>query len=101
MLSIPWNNVTGWGQAKIEPRRDITVDPLAGVMQYAGTCFEGMKVSLGSMGLTGFGFWKSRDVKGRSIEESIQCGLIEDVELDREIDLGTAERRIARIERVG
>jgi branched-chain amino acid aminotransferase len=45
MLSIPWNNVTGWGQARIEPRKDITVDPLSGVMQYAATCFEGMKVS--------------------------------------------------------
>lgn len=45
ILTIPWNNVTGWGQARIEPRHDITVDPLSGVMQYAGTCFEGMKVS--------------------------------------------------------
>lgn len=45
MLSIPWNNATGWGQARIEARHDITVDPLSGVMQYASTCFEGMKVS--------------------------------------------------------
>lgn len=46
MLSIPWNNATGWGQARIEARKDITVDPLSGVMQYAATCFEGMKVRI-------------------------------------------------------
>lgn len=44
MLSIPWNRVSGWGQATIHPRQEIKVDPLSGVMQYAVTCFEGMKV---------------------------------------------------------
>ncbi|WVQ94616.1 hypothetical protein IAU59_001696 [Kwoniella sp. CBS 9459] len=43
MLTIPWNRVSGWGQPKIGPRQDLTFDPLAGVLQYAVTCFEGMK----------------------------------------------------------
>jgi hypothetical protein len=45
MLAIPWNRVSGWGQPTIGPRQELTVDPLSGVMQYAVTCFEGMKVS--------------------------------------------------------
>ncbi|OCF43462.1 branched-chain-amino-acid transaminase [Kwoniella heveanensis CBS 569] len=43
MLTIPWNRVSGWGQPKIGPRQDLSFDPLAGVLQYAVTCFEGMK----------------------------------------------------------
>ncbi|WVQ64193.1 uncharacterized protein L199_002355 [Kwoniella botswanensis] len=43
MLTIPWNRVSGWGQPRIGPRQDLTFDPLAGVLQYAVTCFEGMK----------------------------------------------------------
>lgn len=46
MLCIPWNRVSGWGQPTIGPRQELKVDPLSGVMQYAVTCFEGMKVSL-------------------------------------------------------
>jgi branched-chain amino acid aminotransferase len=45
MLTVPWSRVSGWGQAKISPRADLSFDPLAGVLQYAVTCFEGMKVS--------------------------------------------------------
>lgn len=45
MLAIPWNRVSGWGQPTIGPRQELKVDPLSGVMQYAVTCFEGMKVS--------------------------------------------------------
>jgi len=45
MLAIPWNRVSGWGQPTIGPRQELTVDPLSGVMQYAVTCFEGMKVN--------------------------------------------------------
>lgn len=45
MLCIPWNRVSGWGQATIGPRQELKVDPLSGVLQYAVTCFEGMKVS--------------------------------------------------------
>jgi len=44
MLTIPWNRVSGWGQPKISGRQDLTFDPLSGVLQYAVTCFEGMKV---------------------------------------------------------
>lgn len=46
MLTIPWNRVSGWGQAHIAPRQDLSFDPLSGVLQYAVTCFEGMKVRL-------------------------------------------------------
>ena len=45
MLTIPWSRVSGWGQAKISPRAELSFDPLSGVLQYAVTCFEGMKVS--------------------------------------------------------
>ncbi|KLT41800.1 branched-chain amino acid aminotransferase II [Cutaneotrichosporon oleaginosum] len=43
MLTVPWSRTSGWGQPKIGPRQDISLDPLAGVLQYAVTCFEGMK----------------------------------------------------------
>ncbi|WWD22611.1 hypothetical protein CI109_107104 [Kwoniella shandongensis] len=43
MLTIPWNRVSGWGQPKIAARQELSFDPLAGVLQYAVTCFEGMK----------------------------------------------------------
>lgn len=43
MLTIPWNRVAGWGQPHIGPRQDMSFDPLSGVLQYAVTCFEGMK----------------------------------------------------------
>jgi hypothetical protein len=49
MLAIPWNRVSGWGQPTIGPRQELKVDPLSGVMQYAVTCFEGMKVSCASL----------------------------------------------------
>ncbi len=51
MLSIPWNRVSGWGQAHIAPRQELSVDPLSGVMQYVVTCFEGMKVCCASLAL--------------------------------------------------
>jgi branched-chain amino acid aminotransferase len=44
MLTIPWSAASGWGQARIEPRHELAFDPLSGVLQYAVTCFEGMKV---------------------------------------------------------
>lgn len=43
MLTVPWSRVSGWGQPKISPRADLAFDPLSGVLQYAVTCFEGMK----------------------------------------------------------
>ncbi|OXC64515.1 hypothetical protein AYX13_06140 [Cryptococcus neoformans] len=43
MLTVPWSRHTGWGTPKIGPRQDLAFDPLAGVLQYAVTCFEGMK----------------------------------------------------------
>ncbi|KAL0242375.1 hypothetical protein I308_106004 [Cryptococcus tetragattii IND107] len=43
MLTVPWSRHTGWGTPKIGPRKDLQFDPLAGVLQYAVTCFEGMK----------------------------------------------------------
>jgi hypothetical protein len=50
MLAIPWNRVSGWGQPTIKARQELTVDPLSGVMQYAMTCFEGMKVGCNEIG---------------------------------------------------
>lgn len=44
MLTVPWSRHSGWGQPKIGPRGEISVDPLAGSVQYAVSCFEGMKV---------------------------------------------------------
>ena len=44
MLTLPWSRVSGWGQPKIAPRGELSFDPLSGVLQYAVTCFEGMKV---------------------------------------------------------
>lgn len=32
-LQIPWSRTSGWGQAKISPRADLSFDPLAGVLQ--------------------------------------------------------------------
>jgi branched-chain amino acid aminotransferase len=46
MLTISWSAASGWGQARIEPRHELAFDPLSGVLQYAVTCFEGMKVGL-------------------------------------------------------
>ncbi|ODN98442.1 branched-chain-amino-acid transaminase [Cryptococcus wingfieldii CBS 7118] len=43
MLTVPWSQAKGWGTPKIAMRRPLEVDPVAGVMQYAVTCFEGMK----------------------------------------------------------
>ncbi|KAK1921147.1 branched-chain-amino-acid transaminase, partial [Papiliotrema laurentii] len=43
MLTVPWSRVSGWGQPKISPRAELSFDPLSGVLQYAVTCFEGMK----------------------------------------------------------
>jgi branched-chain amino acid aminotransferase len=49
MVTIPWSRVSGWGQAKISPRAHLDFDPLSGVLQYAVTCFEGMKVGLSGL----------------------------------------------------
>ncbi|WVR03017.1 hypothetical protein IAU60_000006 [Kwoniella sp. DSM 27419] len=51
MLTIPWNRVSGWGQPRIGARQDLSFDPLAGVLQYAVTCFEGMKTEQGDLRL--------------------------------------------------
>ena len=51
MLTIPWNRVSGWGQPSIAPRAELAFDPLSGVLQYAVTCFEGMKVRFQVQGL--------------------------------------------------
>ncbi|RXK37389.1 branched-chain-amino-acid transaminase [Tremella mesenterica] len=50
MLSIPWSKQSGWGQPKIGPLETINLDPLAGALQYAVSCFEGMKCYKGEDG---------------------------------------------------
>lgn len=43
MLTIPWNEVSGWGTPKIVPYGPLAVDPSSSVLHYAQTLFEGMK----------------------------------------------------------
>lgn len=43
MLAIEWNNVTGWGEPKIQPYQNLSLDPASCVFHYAFECFEGMK----------------------------------------------------------
>ncbi|KAI0155267.1 branched-chain amino acid aminotransferase [Xylariaceae sp. FL1272] len=43
MLSIEWNQTTGWLTPKIQPYQDLSLDPASCVLHYAFECFEGMK----------------------------------------------------------
>ncbi|WVQ85402.1 hypothetical protein IAT38_007567 [Cryptococcus sp. DSM 104549] len=43
MLTVPWTRTEGWGVPKIAKRENISLEPLAAVLQYSVTCFEGMK----------------------------------------------------------
>lgn len=63
MLRIPWNRVSGWGQPTIGPRQELKVDPLSGVMQYAVTCFEGMKVCSGKPGFPRLAWLVCKDAR--------------------------------------
>jgi len=43
MLTVPWNNITGWGEPKIEAYGPFQMDPSTTVLHYASTLFEGLK----------------------------------------------------------
>lgn len=43
MLSIEWNEATGWLSPRITPYQNLQIDPAACVLHYASECFEGMK----------------------------------------------------------
>ncbi|EPQ63513.1 BgtA-20356 [Blumeria graminis f. sp. tritici] len=43
MLSIEWNEETGWLSPRITPYQKLQIDPAACVLHYASECFEGMK----------------------------------------------------------
>ncbi|PHH58462.1 hypothetical protein CDD81_5754 [Ophiocordyceps australis] len=50
MLSIKWHRNAGWYQPTIKPYRKILLQPAASVLQYAFTCFEGLKAYKGTDG---------------------------------------------------
>uniref|UniRef100_L2G6Q7 Branched-chain-amino-acid aminotransferase n=1 Tax=Colletotrichum fructicola (strain Nara gc5) TaxID=1213859 RepID=L2G6Q7_COLFN len=43
MLTIEWNQETGWLDPKIVPYQNLSLDPATCVFHYAFECFEGMK----------------------------------------------------------
>lgn len=43
MLTIPWNQISGWGVPRIEPYGPFALDPSSTVLHYAQTIFEGLK----------------------------------------------------------
>jgi branched-chain amino acid aminotransferase len=43
MLVVPWKLGEGWGIPVIKPYGPLSISPAAPVMQYASSCFEGMK----------------------------------------------------------
>ena len=50
MLTVPWNDISGWGTAQIKPFENLSVSPIASVLHYATECFEGMKAYRGTDG---------------------------------------------------
>ena len=50
MLTVSWNDASGWGAAQIKPFENLSVSPIASVLHYATECFEGMKAYRGSDG---------------------------------------------------
>ncbi|KAL2162148.1 hypothetical protein VTH06DRAFT_7933 [Thermothelomyces fergusii] len=43
MLTIEWDQATGWQKPHITPYRDLSLDPASCVFHYAFECFEGLK----------------------------------------------------------
>lgn len=50
MLRCEWNAETGWGIPEIKPYEDIRINPAAGVLHYAFSCFEGQKAFVDAEG---------------------------------------------------
>ena len=47
MLTVPWDSVHGWGTPKIGPYSNLSLSPIASALNYATSCFEGMKLYRG------------------------------------------------------
>src|ERR1700743_907612 len=43
MVTIRYSDGEGWHDARIEPRRPLTIDPASAVLHYAQEIFEGLK----------------------------------------------------------
>lgn len=50
MLTIEWNQTTGWHTPQIKPYQNLSLDPATCVFHYAFECFEGMKAYKDSAG---------------------------------------------------
>lgn len=50
MLTIPWNQISGWGIPRIDPYGPFSLDPSSTVLHYAQTSFEGLKAYRDSSG---------------------------------------------------
>ncbi|PHH69248.1 hypothetical protein CDD82_7896 [Ophiocordyceps australis] len=50
MITINWNSVQGWTSPIVRPLHSLQLHPGASVLQYAFTCFEGMKAYKGQDG---------------------------------------------------
>ncbi|KAL9083227.1 MAG: hypothetical protein Q9159_005897 [Coniocarpon cinnabarinum] len=47
MITVDWNSQTGWSAPQLQPYGEIGLSPSANVLQYATTCFEGLKLYRG------------------------------------------------------
>lgn len=47
ILTVEWNSTTGWSNPLIKPYENLSISPVATCLNYATTCFEGMKVYRG------------------------------------------------------
>ncbi|GES62055.1 pyruvate decarboxylase [Aspergillus terreus] len=50
MITVAWTSENGWGDPELVPHGPISLMPAASVLQYATTCFEGLKVYRGHDG---------------------------------------------------
>ena len=50
MLTVPWDSINGWGTPKIGPYSNLSLSPVASALNYATSCFEGMKLYRGHDG---------------------------------------------------
>ncbi|KAI2628151.1 branched-chain amino acid aminotransferase [Xylaria nigripes] len=50
MLTLEWNQISGWQAPKISPYQDLSIDPATCVLHYGFECFEGMKAYKDSKG---------------------------------------------------
>jgi hypothetical protein len=46
MLSVSFDPQHGWSTPEIKPYENLSLDPASSCLQYATSCFEGMKVTV-------------------------------------------------------